>query len=76
MYSGPEIWRVMLLTYVVPIALMCVLTSAYSKELAILPAIMALVFVGLDALEVAFATFVIIAIFTFASRLVSNQTKG
>lgn len=52
---------------------MCVLTSAYAKELCLLPALLAIVFPNNDPLGVAFAGFVIVAIFKIVAGLVYHK---
>lgn len=60
----------------VPIALFCVLTSAYAKDLCLLPALLPLVLPSTDPFRIAFAAFVIVAIFKIVAALVSHQKGG
>jgi hypothetical protein len=50
---------------------MCVLTSAYAKDLCLLPALLAIAFPVQDQLAVGFAAFVVIGIFKIVARLAS-----
>jgi hypothetical protein len=56
-----------------PIALMCVLISAYAKELALIPVLMVIAFPSSDPIEVAFIGFVITSVFKIVVGLAYHK---